>query len=161
MVDHQSKELIDNVARDLKIQPAMQIPKKVNDSIQLVYNVLAHPERIIRVKNSTASDSVETVMHTTSPVKDTFLLGVSLTIAKDVLATSTASSVVAVPLHTVSSDIIRLRYEPLTAGQFIETVTFPIAIQLDRGSEIKVINSTAVGSIDTTGLIYFYETDPL
>lgn len=159
MVDIQSKEVIDKIAEDLKVQPALQIPRELAKAIQLVYNV--NPERMIRIKGNTASDATSAAIHTTSATKDTFLVGLSLTIAKSALATSLSSGIIITPFGEASATVELIRYEPTTAGQFHTNIQFIKPIKLNRGSTVTVTNTTATASIDTTGTIFFFEVDPL
>jgi len=159
MVDIQSKEVIDKISDELKVQPAMEIPRALAKDIQLVYEV--NPTPLIQTISSTVSDGTAITIFTTSAVKDTFMVGLSLSVAKDVLATSLFSRITARPFGQAANlEFIRIRYEPVTVGDFIESLSFPHPIKLARGSPISLTNSTAVGSIDTTGIIFFYETDP-
>jgi len=158
MVDIQSKEVIDKISEDLKIQPAMTIPREIAKQIQLVYGV--NPDRLIRRASAGASDATTATILTTSAVKDTFLIAMQLTVSKDVVATSILSSIVGTPFGGITDLLLRIRYEPVTVGQFSQGLSLPIPMKLDRGSLVTVVNSTAVGSIDATAIIYFYETDP-
>jgi len=159
MVDIQSKEVIDKVSEDLKIQPAMQIPRELAKQIQLVYGV--NPLREIQIANVSVSDATTGTILTTNSAKDTFLVGFLLTVAKSSLSPSAFSAI----RFTVAGGVggsanFMIRYEPLTAGQFTESLSLPLPIKLDRGSDITVTNSSATASIDATGIVYFYETDP-
>lgn len=157
-LDIQSKEVIDKISDDLKLQPSMKIPREIADKIQLVYNV--NPERIVKVTKGAVSDGTASTIFTTSLVKETFMIGCSLTVAKDVVNDSLFSDVNARPFEQAGDTMLRIRYEPVTAGQFTESIFFPIAIKLRRGSVVTVNNESGLASIDTTALIYFYETDP-
>jgi len=158
MVDIQSKEVIDKISEDLKVQPAMQIPRELAKQIQLIYNV--NPERIIQTRINTAADATVATIHTTSAVKDTFLIGVFLSVSKDVVSTSLNSDIRFVPFGGVSTAVLTIKYEPVTAGQFVSNREFMIPIKLARGSNVTVHNSTNTASIDAGGIINFYETDP-
>lgn len=159
MTDIQSKEVIDKISEELKIQPAMQIPRELAKNIQLVYNV--NPEHIVQVAGANAIDETSATIINTHAVKKTFLIGFSLSVAKSVLATSLFSTISAVLRNSSSSaELIRLRYEPTTAGQHSVNYTFLIPVELSKSTAITVTNSTAIASIDTVGNIYFYEVDP-
>ena len=159
-MDIQAKEVIDKISEDLKVQPSLSIPRALSKEIQLSYNV--NPERDIKAVNGTASDSTGVTIFTTHATKRTFMIGMNLSVAKDAISTSISSAIegkfMSGPPNT---NLFLIRYEPLTAGQFAENITFPIPIELEKGVLIRVTNTTAVGSIDTTAIIYFYEVDPL
>jgi len=159
MVDIQSKEVIDKISDDLKVQPSLQIPRELAKQIQLVYNV--NPEREIKIASVTASDSTAVAIMTTSATKNTFLIGASLSTAKDVVSTSLFSAIRGHVFGQAATAILfAQRYEPVTAGAHSLTINFSKPIKLERASVVSVSNSTNVASIDTTGIVYFFETDP-
>lgn len=59
MVEHQSKDIVDRIHKDTKIQPASSFPKTVNPSIQPVLNVNPEP-KIIVISDAGANDSDKT-----------------------------------------------------------------------------------------------------
>lgn len=159
MVEIQSKEVIDKISDELKIQPSMQIPRELAKQIQLVYGV--NPQRLIQVRNNTASDSTGATIFTTNSERDTFIVGVKITLAKSVLATSTNSTLRAIPFgESTAVFLARINYEPVTAGEHIIYINFPFPIKISRNSAVTINNGAAVASIDTSGVVYFYETDP-
>lgn len=159
MVDIQSKEVIDKISDELKIQPSMQIPRQLAKDIQLSYNV--NPVREVSIKIKELNDGTATTIHTADSVKRTFITGGNLAVAKDVVNTSQRSSLDIFPLKTgVSTSIMQLKYEPLTAGDSVTSVNFPEAIEVQKGSTIILKNSNGTASINTFGSIVFYETDP-
>ena len=158
MVEIQAKEVIDKISEDLKVQPAMTVPRTLSKDIQLSYNV--NPERLIKVASASANDATSATIHTTHATKDTYLVGASLTVAKSVLVISIFSTIKCFPFgESAALEVMRLRYEPLTAGDTAMAQTFP-PIKLERGSIISVTNGNAVPSIDATGFVFFYEVDP-
>ena len=81
MVDIQSKEVIDKISDELKIQPAMAIPRALAEKIQLVYAVNANP--IVNVvANAERSTTGATNVFTTSPTKNFFLTGLLISWTK-------------------------------------------------------------------------------
>lgn len=158
MVDIQSKEVIDKISDDLKIQPSIEIPRELAKQIQLVYNV--NPVKISRVFAGTTSDATTSDIFDVSTTKRTFVTSIMLSVTKDVLATSVISTVNIEPINSQIQNSNLIRYEPLIAGSFLNTVNFQNPIELKKGSVISVTNSTAVGSIDSSAVIVIYETDP-
>jgi hypothetical protein len=158
MVDIQSKEVIDKISEDLKIQPSLQVPRELAKAIQLIYNV--NPTREVQIRNKVAADSVSEVIHTTHATKRTFLIAVSLSVAKDIVSPSVRSRISLFPKGKAVIDVIELRYEPLTAGDYVESLSLPIPMELEKNSEIKVLNQSATASIDAAAKIYFFEVDP-
>lgn len=158
-LDIQSKEIIDKISEDLKVQPAMRIPRELMDKIQLVYGV--NPVRKVSMETGAIADSAAaTTILTTSSVKRTFFVGASLAVAKDIVATSTSTAIALQPLGIAAKEFITLAYEPVTAGDFFETVMLPIPMELEKGTVITIQHGTAVASIDGKATIFFYEVDP-
>ena len=159
MVDIQAKEVIDKISEDLKVQPAMAIPRELAKQIQLIYNV--NPVRNVQIATGTASDATSGIIHTTSAVKDTFLIAANISVAKDVVNTSLETFLVATAAASnLGLQLMRLKYEPVTAGQFSMSQSFPIPIKLRRSTTITIENTTAIASIDAAASILFFETDP-
>lgn len=158
MVDIQSKEVIDKVSDELKIQPAGAIPRAISDRIMLNYNV--NPAIRMQVLKADVSDSTGGTIFTTSTTKRTFMIGAEMAISKDVVNDSTLSDIRMTPLGKAAASFLTLKYEPTTAGQLIESVILPYGIELEPGSTISTRNGSATASIDVTGTVYFYETDP-
>jgi len=159
MVDIQSKEVIDKVSEDLKVQPAAEIPRALANDIQLTFDVGHFPE--MKVRGVGGSDAVSTTILTTHPTKRTFLTNAHVTITKDVNATSIFTTLSIQPRTMGAQSLILLRYEPLTKeSNLTATLNFNPAIELEKGTEINVVNSSGTASIDIAGNIGFYEKDP-
>jgi len=161
MVDIQSKEIIDKMSDDLKVQPAMQLPRELGKQILPVYNV--NPVRNIDVKSVNVNDTATAIaIHTTSATKRTFLIGVSIAVNKDVVNVGTNSLIRANVTGnlTVATNLLIVRYESVTAGSFNENIMFPIPIEITKNTSIEFKHNGALASIDGTGIVYFYETDP-
>lgn len=159
-MDIQSKEVIDKISDELKLQPSLDIPREIAKQIQLSYNV--NPFQMIRVKTADASDDTNQTIHTCHATKKTFFVGANLSVAKDVVSDSIRSNIRITPASTnVSIQFLRIRYEPLTAASNLAQQSFLFfPIELVKGSIIQVENQSATASIDASGVIFFYETDP-
>ena len=159
MVDIQSKEVIDKISEDLKVQPALQIPRELAKQIQLIYSV--NPERIVKFTHVSVSDSTGGAILMTNATKNTYLVGLQLSTTKDVVATSIFTSITGTPRDGVVKNLFTLRYEPLTAiSNISEAINFAQPILLEKGTSVTLTHTTAVGSIDSTATAYFFETDP-
>ncbi|GAI20643.1 unnamed protein product, partial [marine sediment metagenome] len=97
-------------------------------------------------------------IHTTSTTKNTFLVAIYLTLSKDVLNDGITSTIEATPFGAGKLNVLEIRYEPLTASSFFESIVLPIPIKLEKGSTIDFVNNQATSTINTTAIIYFYET---
>lgn len=158
MVDIQAKEVIDKISEDLKIQPALQIPRAIGDKIQLVYGV--NPERLVQAISDVASDSTAGTILTTHATKDTFLVGIDLSVSKDIVSDSIFTDVRGFPFGlTTAVNLISLRYEPLTAGAHHKNIAFTKPILLARNTTLRIVNNTATASIDASATVFLYEVD--
>jgi len=151
-------DVIQKLIRGLGLSPtADKVPTEVAEKVLPVFNVNPDPE--VETKTGVASDTTSGTISTTSTTKRTFITSVVLSIAKDVHSTSLFSDLRAFPKGKSISSLILLRYEPLTAGNIHDTLTFTPAIELEKGTAISVRNSTATASIDTHGVISYYEIE--
>lgn len=159
MVDIQAKEIIDKMSQDLKVQPAMQLPRELGKIIDPVFVV--NPDRLIRSNNKDLSDGTAVTIFTTDPNKDTFITGVTLSVAKSVLSTSLFSLISASVFGQASNTpLLRIRFEPVTAGQFTESIIFKHPILLQRNTVVQIENNNATASIDMSAVVFFFEVDP-
>ena len=156
-MDIQSKEVIDKISRDLKVQPSLQIPRGLAKQIELSYNV--NPEREIEFVNSSIADGTAVTIKTTSTTKDTFIIGATMTISKDVVNSSIFTGINATAFGKNERLLFTIRYEPLTAGSVTESIFFPIPIKLAPGTIIQMTNTNGTASIDSTATIFIYEVD--
>lgn len=143
----------------LKIFNAESVPTQLAEKIVPVVSLdLQYKE--IKIASATATDATTATLITSSTTKRTFITSASLTISKDVVSTATSSGVYCFPLGAGGAGVLAfIRYEPLTAGQFHQVITFPFPIEIEKGTIVTVINSTNVASIDTTGTVFYYEED--
>ena len=158
MVEIQSKEAIDQISEDLKVQPALKIPRKLAEQIQLTYNI--NPERQIKVIADVESDGTSKTLHTTDSTKDTYIVGATISVSKDAVHDGIFTSLNATPKFQSATNLMSLRYEPLTAGEHMLHINFPLPILLERGTTIRILNNTATASIDAGVTIFYYEVDP-
>jgi len=159
MVDIQSKEVIDKISDELKIQPSLQIPRTLMDKIQLAYSV--NPKREIKIARGTAQNATTATVLTASSVNDTFLTAASLSVSKSALATSVLSTLTCQPKgQAVLQTLLLINYEPTTAGDRVATHSFIEPILLERGSIVTVTNTTTVSFIESVGIVHFFETNP-
>ncbi len=159
-LDIQSKEIIDKISDELKVQPAMSIPRELMDKIQLVYGV--NPVKNIKVAGNTLSNGTSATIFTTSTTKRTFLVGASISVSKDVVSNSLLTRILAQPIGLAPTSFLILRTEPVTVAQGLVTnISFPIdGIELEKGSDVNLTNSSGTASIDSSAIVFFYETDP-
>lgn len=159
MVDIQSKEVIDKMADELKVQPSMALPRKLVNSIQPTYQV--NPPVDIRIISSVLNDVASTVLFTAVAGKRTFLYGGNISVAKDVVSDSIFSSLVGtlVSSPVTSQTLFRLNYEPVTAGNIQGSFVLPHPVELQPTRAIVMNHGTNTASIDGAFQIYISETD--
>lgn len=161
MTDIQSKEVIDKISEELKIQPAIKIPRELMDKIQLVYNVNPNFSNTTRFASNTSVVTGATTIFTTSPTKRTFLTGVYFHYQHDAAANSTSLSLTAVPiLRNDTTSIILFRKITLTATQDRIYVPFPVPMELALNSSIIMNQTFTLGVGVMSGGITFFEVDP-
>jgi len=146
--------------RDLfKLQQAVEeVPTQVAGSILPVVDV--SPSHTIFSARGDAQDSATGTIFSTSATKRTFIIGCHITTAKDVVSPSTNTLIDFTSKDGSTDVLIITRYEPVTAGSFFSSISFPEPIEIEKDTAIVLRNSSATASIDSTGIIFFYEEDP-
>lgn len=159
MAQINNNEVLLKLTREAKIQTSIdKVPNQLAEKIVPVLNV--NPDRILKVRSGIASDTTTQTIFITSTTKETYLVGVLLSVAKDVVNDGSYTSVTAVPFGMASSGINVIRYEPLDANQLTSFVTFDkIPLKLEKNTSIVVANATGTASIDASCIIYFYEVE--
>lgn len=153
-------EVLEALIKGLRLDTARnKIPNEVADKVLPVFKINPTPQ--IQIAEATASDATGATIRTTSSTKDTFLTGLFLSVAKSALSTSLHSSIAITTFQKATAvQAIRIRYEPLTAASNLNAfLMFTKPIKLARGLTIALQNNTAVASIDTHGVAYFYEVE--
>lgn len=160
MVEIQSKEVIDKISEELKVQPSLEIPRELAKNIQLVYNINQVDNG--KMEFDSITNATTGNIHTTHTTKDTWLLAVYMTVTKDVVNDSTQSNVRAVLFgDTVGKILCSMPYQPITAETIRGSFVFPIPIKLAKGTLIDIRNGAGTAEINTTASIVFTERDPL
>ena len=158
MVEHQSKEVVDKMSNELKIQPALQLPRKIVDSIQPVYSV--NPEKMINVlrtasKNTTGSLSVFTIPTN----RKFFLTNVSLSAMSNVTADTVFYTLTTQLKGDTARTILRMDKLSLTAFSDNIAIDFSFPVELDPGSTIVISHNFSVGASIISSSIQGYEVD--
>jgi len=159
MAQIQRQEVIQEVVDGLRLDAGRDvIPSRSGDLIQPVF--IANPKVLVDIISGTASDALTATLVTVSDVKKTFLTYLMLSVAKSVGATSTNSRINFFPKGKPLRAGVLIRYEPVTAGDHTQAVSFNPPILLEKGSIITVTNSAAMGSIDASATVGFFEVEP-
>lgn len=159
MVEIQSKEVIDKISDELKIQPALIIPRELMDKIQLVYNINS-PNRDSIIRSVSRSTTGSSTLFTTSATRPFFLTSATLVNQSDVTADNTAISLVATPFGQATINPILLNKLTTTvfSGQISQRYDPPIL--LARSSSITLGSTFTVGASISGASITGFETDP-
>lgn len=149
----------EKIRNGLKINQATdEVPTQVAKTIVPVFEV--NPDKEIQIALGNISDSTTpTAIHTSHATKRTFIVGGLLTYSKDANNLGTMSRMLLIPKGKGNIDIIRMRHEPSTAGSSAQSLTLPYPIEIDKNSDIQIINGEATASVDLTGIVYYYEVD--
>ena len=123
-----------------------------------VVNVPLAPANI-QVKDRVISDDTSGTIITISSTARTFLTSLSLSVTKDVVSNSVQSAITIVPIGKVVESALAIRYEPLTAGEHMLALNLSQPVELERGTAVVLTNTNGTASIDTVGIVYFYEIE--
>ena len=145
MVDIQSKEVIDKISQDLKVQPALQIPRELAKQIQLVYSVNAVPVANIFENETRTTTTGASNIFMTPTNRDFFLTHVYLHNVSDATADNTIIRLIVTKENGVQVDIIAFSKITTTAFSATHSITFNTPIKLLRGTNITFVNAFTVG----------------
>lgn len=160
MVDIQSKEVIDKISDELKVQPAMAIPRALAEKLQLVYVVNPFPvTRKFAIDTKSTTGSV--TLFVTNSVLDTFITSISLSVTSDATADNTSYFIAGQIFGQVGGQsLIILNKQTTTAESVIHTVNFNPPIKMTRNSVMTHGTAFTVGAATFTTIIFGYTTDP-
>lgn len=160
MVDIQSKEVIDKMSDELKIQPALALPRGLVNSIQPVYSV--NPPKIVNiVKQISRSTTGSPTIFTTPSDRNFYLTSISFSATANSSADNTTYLVTAVPKNqSSSSTLLELRKTTLTAFNGNQFNNYPIPLLLEKGTAITMGSTFSAGTSVHSATITGYTTDP-
>jgi hypothetical protein len=159
MVEIQSKEAIDKISDELKVQPSMEIDKKLIPGVQPVFEVGNNQTaRIARaIKTTTGAINILT----TKTGKRTFLTGLFLSYMHDVAADSTEIFMTATIKETnLATNIFNVAKLTATAAHGNIHVPFNPPIEIKENTNVSMTHNFTVGAGFISGLVQYYETDP-
>jgi len=155
----QSKEVIDKISDELKLQPAMKIPRELMEKIQLVYNV--NPKRVVNVARGTTSTTTGEVSAFVTPTdRDFFLTHINISTASDVVCDNTRIAVLVTPEGNTRLRILSIVKETLTVHQESAQLALVPPLKVERGSNITLQTIFTVGFNERTIEILGFFTDP-
>lgn len=162
MVDIQSKEVIDKVSDELKIQPALNIPRQISKDIQLTYNVNP-PFPITIVKKATATSATTTEIFTVPTGKTFYCTNAFCTLNKQGASTNDLNILVQW-VENAQTNMI-LKFTAVTSNSTTNShptenyQTHPIKIT--EGNVINLVTTGTLGGTDisATALIKGFLVD--
>jgi len=159
MVDIQSKEVIDKISDELKVQPAMEIPTKIAKEIQLVYDISPRNSVLI-VKQGDRATSGSTTVHTAHATRDTYLTGLQFSWDFDATADNLQATIKITPEGKGSVEIVNIKKLTTTANQGSTQLHINPPILLEKATTITLNSTFTVGAGTMSGTALMYETDP-
>ncbi|HEC65382.1 MAG TPA: hypothetical protein ENI23_08810 [bacterium] len=146
------------MSEDLKIQPALALPRNVINSIQPVYNV--NPERIVNiVRSQNRATTGISIIFATPTVRKFFLTGAWLSYNHNVTADSVGVTI-SITIDGVQQFILASEKLSLTAVKEHMEISFPFPILIDKGTNILIAQTFSVGAGNIRAGIIGYTTDP-
>lgn len=157
MVEHQSKEVVDKMSQELKIQPAGALPRNIVNSIQPVYNVNPiYRTNIVAAKTSSATSSTMMTVPTDRPF---FLTSAFLHIIKDSSAVSTATALNVTLKGKSELALILIPGITLTAQDTGTSANYGDGMELEPGSLIRITMTSATAVLTSSATITGYTVD--
>tara|TARA_Y100000310_G_scaffold116268_1_gene114935 strand:+ start:573 stop:1055 length:483 start_codon:yes stop_codon:yes gene_type:complete len=159
MVDIQSKEVIDKVSDELKIQPSMAIPKTLGKDIQLTYNVNPHNYANFSFSQGRTTTGAGTIFASNAN-KRTFLTHVSLSAMANATADNTSYNLNIVNELGVTTPLIR--FEKLTTTAFQDSLAIALThpIEIQAGSAVQFSSTFSAGASVMGATVSGFEVDP-
>jgi len=158
MVDIQSKEVIDKMSEELKVQPSLALPRKLMDSIQPVFEVGGTKRMVVETGVSTSGSGA--VIFTTPATQDFFLTNVILSYEKDVVSDNVSVSLQGIPFGQASKQIIFIPNITLTASKQVLTVNFIPPIRIARANSLIMLGANTAGVITKSCTVTGFVIDP-
>lgn len=151
-----TKELVDvakiQVSRD-------STPNQIADKVVPVIDVNPKHSRVLNHATvNTATNSAGVTIYTTPTDRDYFLTQVFLYFIKDVTSTSTYSAIDVV-IGGGRYTLLSLPQISLTVQQGGLSISFHRPMKIDRGTTIRLLNSTNVANITSTGGVAGYTVE--
>ena len=152
-----NSQLTKELTQGAKIQVSRDsIPTQLADKVVPVMEV--NPKLLRRsniVKTGTANNATTTTVYTIPTTQDFYLTSATLSMIKDVTATSVESTLTAT-VEGVDTKLMSIVGITLTVQDDQMTLSFPIPIKIDRGTNIRVTNSTNVANCKAIACIHGY-----
>ena len=150
-----NSKVLDKIISTLGLQSAVEkLPTGLAPTIQPIINADPEPE-IEVISDSLSNGTTSTIITLPSGKTRTFLHGVALTVSKDAVNDGTNTAIIATAKGKGSESFLTIRYEPLTASSNMnDNLMFVNKIELEPGSNLRILNSSGVSSINSSAVIF-------
>lgn len=156
MAKHYNNTLNESANRNFSFK-GESIDPEVIDGIQPVVDMLTSiPCNIVR--QSSTVNSASATIYTTPSDKDFYLVGYVFSIIKDATATATNMEIYAY-IDGVNRSLCRIVGLTLTPQNDSIAMQFEHPIKVDRGTNISIINNTAVANLSVSANIFGYTVE--
>lgn len=133
-------------------------PSNVAGQVIPVININPKHSRRCNITRATSATGSSGTIYTAPTDKDFFIVACSLSVCKDVTATSTNSDI-NVTIDGATNPILSIAGLTLTAQSESVSLCFNSPIKIDRGTSVTISNTTNVANIRTRGTITGYTTE--
>jgi len=161
MVDIQSKEVIDKISDELKIQPSLMIPRGLAKDIQLTYEVNPARPILTTFRQSVATTGTNSVAAAPSIGNKIYhVTGVLLNIQEDATSNNIRTHVSATALGggiLVLAELNKLTTTATTREIYVDYSNNPVPIAV--GANITLTNTFSAGAANKGALIIGYFAD--
>jgi len=136
-----------------------QLPKTINPNLQMTLEVNPWLQRQATIVKNASSGATSATIYATPALINFYLCSVSLSVIKDVTATSVKTAVNAT-IKGTATDILAIPGITLTVQNQSATITFDKPIPIDNSTNITLTNSTNAANILANATITGFEVDP-
>jgi len=153
MVKIQNSDAIKAIRDNARLSISEGFPQDLDLKIVPTMDMTPDFHRICDVvKNATAINATSGTIYTTPADQDFYLTGATLSVIKDVTATSLNSSV-KVTINGEVRSLLRISSLTTTVQSECMTMDYPTPIKIDRNTNITVENGTNNANISSNGTI--------
>lgn len=131
------------------------VDTNVVDTIQPVITI---PYFEVKCVGFSALNSTGSTIFTTSSVKDTYIIGATMSVCKDVTSTSTLSAIY-FPQNGVNQPLLFLATLTLTAQNDTISTDLLYPVKVDKSAAVTYSNTTNVANCKLAGIVYYIEVE--
>jgi hypothetical protein len=163
MPNNQNPDLVRAFCNGAKIQ-ILEVPSRIAESIVPVLDVTPRNHRVstfggsASIINGTSQNII--AAPATNVRTKLYITSAAISWIKDVTSTATVASI-NITMSGFSARIISLAGITLTAGSDSTSLSFPIPIEVDNGTNITLTSDTGVANIQIRGSITGYYVQEL